>query len=243
VEQPRSFFGVTVRGARVPSRGAIPTDQRLTWLDRAGTPQATVFKVGRFSNLDLSPDGKRVAVASGQIGKNSDIWIIELSRGDGVPLTSDPAWEFDPSWSRDGRRIAFNSDRMGGRFNLFSRPSDGSGSDQLMVTAVSAASAPAWSPRDDSILYEDDGDLWINPDQGDGKPFVVSKTEARESTGSFSLDGRWIAYVSDKTGRAEVYIRAYPSDGAEHKVSLDGGRPRAGAPTTRRFSSWHSTAG
>ena len=77
--------------------GAIPIDQRLTWLDRTGRPVGTVGEIGRFSNVDLSPDGKRLAVATGRVGGNSDIWVIDLARGDAVPLASDPAWEFDPA--------------------------------------------------------------------------------------------------------------------------------------------------
>ena len=83
-----------------------------------------------FPTLDLSPDGQRLAVSVlAKGGNQTDIWIIDFTRGDAVPLTSDPAWEFDPGWSHDGNQIAFNSNRHGGRFDLFSRPSNGSGRD------------------------------------------------------------------------------------------------------------------
>ena len=107
--------------------GPIVTEQRLTWRDRAGRVTADLGETGRFPTLDLSPDGTRVAVSVVKGGAASDIWIIDLARGDGVPVTSDPAWEFDPSWSHDGRRLVFNSNRSEGRVNLFMRASDGSG--------------------------------------------------------------------------------------------------------------------
>ena len=98
-------------------------------------PQGTVGELGRFPTLDLSPDGKRVAVSLVKGAAASDIWIIDIARGDAVRVTSDPAWEFDPSWSHDGRRLVFNSNRIGGRVDLFARPSDGSGQDALLVAA------------------------------------------------------------------------------------------------------------
>ena len=203
--------------------GPIVTEQRLTWRDRAGRVAGTVGEIGRFPTLDLSPDGTRVAVSLVKGGAASDIWIIDLSRGDGVPVTSDPAWEFDPSWSHDGRRLVFNSNRTEGRVNLFLHASDGSGRDELVVAARSTAETPVWTPRDQSIVYADDGDLWIRPFDGDRQPSVLWKTKARERAASLSPDGRWIAYTSDKSGRQEIYIRAFPSGDAEHKVSIDGG--------------------
>ena len=203
--------------------GPIVTDQRLTWRDRHGRNVGTVGELGRFPTLDLSPDGKRVAVSMVKGSAASDIWTIDITRGDAVPLTSDPAWEFDPSWSHDGRQLVFNSNRIGGRVDLFLRPSEGSGQDELLVAAQYAAETPVWTPDDRSILYGDDGDLWIRPLDGGRKASILWKTKARERAGTLSPDGRWVAYTSDKSGRQEIYVRAFPYGDAEHKVSLDGG--------------------
>ena len=202
--------------------GPIVSDQRLTWRDRAGRVTRTFSDTGRFPTLDLSPDGTRVAVSFVKGTAASDIWVFDLTRDDGVPVTSDPAWEFDPSWSNDGRRLVFNSNRTEGRVNLFTRPSDGSGRDELVVAARSTAETPVWTPDDRAIVYTDDGDLWVRPASG-GQPAVLWKTAARERAGSLSPDGRWIAYTSDRSGRHEIYVRAFPSGETEHKVSVDGG--------------------
>ena len=203
--------------------GPIVTEQRLTWRDRAGRVQGSLGETGRFPTLDLSPDGRHVAASFVKGDAASDIWIIDLVRGDGVPVTSDSAWEFDPSWSHDGQRIVFNSNRTEGRVNLFVRAADGSGHDELVVAARSTAETPVWTPGDRSIVYADDGDLWIRPVDGGREPSVLWKTKAREKAGSLSPNGRWIAYTSDKSGRQEIYVRAFPSGDAEYKVSLDGG--------------------
>jgi serine/threonine protein kinase len=221
--------------------GAIVSDQRLTWRDRTGRVGASVGEIGRFTNVDLSPDGKRLAVAVGQTGKNTDIWTIDLARGDTVPLTTHPAYEFDPSWSHDGKRIVFNSDRNAGRFGLFSRASDGSGQDDLVVTAVTGASTPIWSPLDRSILYDDDGDLWILPLDGDHKPSVVWKTKAREKAGAFRRTA--IGSPTSRTGQVaqrsmyERFLRARQST----KCRVTEGWHRDGALTGRRSSFCPST--
>ena len=216
--------------------GPIVSDQRLTWRDRSGRPKGTVGDVGRFPTLDVSPDGKRLAVAIlAKSGNQTDIWIIDFTRGDAVPLTSDPAWEFDPSWSHDGSKIAFNSNRIAGRFGLFLRPSNGSGSDEMLIAPQVAAETPVWLPGDRAILYGDDGDVWIRRLDG-SPPSALWRTPARERAASLSPDGHWIAYTSDKSGRMEIYVRAFPSGDTEQKVSVDGGvAPRWRADTGEIF--------
>ncbi len=203
--------------------GPILTDQRLTWRDRHGRTQGTVGELGRFPTLDLSPDGQRVAVSLVKGATASDIWIIDIARGDAVRVTSDPAWEFDPGWSHDGQQLVFNSNRIGGRVDLFQRASNGRGQDELLVAGRHAAETPVWTPDDRSILYGDEGDLWMLPLDRDRQPSIIWKTKARERAGSLSPDGRWIAYTSDASGRPEIYVRAFPSGDVEHKVSLNGG--------------------
>ncbi len=92
-----------------------------------------------------------------------------------------------------------------------------------MVAARYAGETPSWTPGDRSILYSDDGDLWIRSLDGDSQPRVLWKTKAWERASALSPDGRWVAYTSDKSGRPEIYVRAFPSGDAEHKVSVEGG--------------------
>jgi serine/threonine-protein kinase len=66
-------------------------------------------------------------------------------------------------------------------------------------------------------------DVWVLPLESDRKPFPVVETEFNEGLSQFSSDGQWIAYQSDRTGRPEIYLRPFPGQGADVRVSVDGG--------------------
>src|SRR5262249_290211 len=61
------------------------------------------------------------------------------------------------------------------------------------------------------------------PQFGDGKPYGYLPSQFSEQSGRFSPDGRWIAYVSNESGRNEVYVQAFPLSGAKHPISSGGG--------------------
>ena len=206
-----------------------PSDaiQQLTWRDRKGKIVGTFGETGRFSNLDLSPDGTRLALSARTgLPGNWDIWIADLRTGNFDRLTTHPASEFDARWSpRDGNSVAFISARVPGRWSAFRRPSNGSHADELLVHAESSVYVSDWTPDGQSVLYTNDSeDLFVHPLDGARKPFTLRRTEGRKETAVFSPDGRWIAYISDKSGRREIYARAFPSGEVEFKVSRDGGR-------------------
>ena len=101
---------------------------RLTWFDRQGKVVGTSGEPGVYRTLTISPDGKRIAVertdppVENQT-QNRDIWLIEIASGKTTRFTSDPAWEAFPTWSPDGSRIIFTSNR-GGNFDLYQKASE-----------------------------------------------------------------------------------------------------------------------
>jgi len=216
-----ALMSVSSSGVLATSRGIFQRNFRLTWRDRIGTPISSVGELGILSNLDLNHDESRVAVAGIMDPRQSwDIWIVDLVRGTSEPVTSDPDMEFDPSWSPDETRIGFISTRIPGHYGAYSRASDGSGKDEPLMESESSAYLTFWSRL--GLGYNQGGDLWIRPVDGAARP-VIGRTEAIEDSGTLSPDEHAIAFESNKSGRREVYVRAFPSGDREQRVSNDGG--------------------
>ena len=66
-------------------------------------------------------------------------------------------------------------------------------------------------------------DLWVLPSEGDRKPSPFLQTPFNEAGAQFSPDGRWIAYMSNESGRMEVYVQPYPNPGGKWQISTGGG--------------------
>ena len=85
------------------------------------------------------------------------------------------------------------------------------------------------------MLYTDFGpktgrDIWVVSMEGDRKPRIFLQTPFEESSGQFSPDGHWVAYVSNESGRNEVYVRPFPGPGGKWQVSTEGGSELAWNP-------------
>ena len=229
---PTGVFSVSDTGVMAYLTGAASSEPRLVWFDRAGAPVATVGEPGRYADLQLSADRLRasVSVPDGSAATR-DIWLFDVARGLRTRFTFDPADEQSSVWSPDGSRIVFNSRRKG-HFDLYQKASSGAGAEEVLLEDTLEKSPLSWSPDGRFILYTAAGgstgnDLWILPMSGDRKPFPFLQTPFNEVPGVFSPDGRWIAYVSNESGRPEVYVAPFPGPGGKWMVSTaGGGNPR-----------------
>ena len=219
-------------------RDPVQNESLLTWMDRKGNRVGSVGEPGLYSNLALSPDDRQVAVGAGRDG-NRDIWVIDVAHdGDEQRITTDPAAEFDPTWSRpDGRHIIFNSNRTGA-FSLFRRPSDASGSDVLVANGEMGrgCSSPDWSPDGRFVISDCGGNLVVVDTRDISKRSTFLGTASSEQSPAFSPDGRFVAYSSDSTGRSEVYVRPFPYEDRVQKISRDGGCTDGGGRTEKSSS-------
>jgi eukaryotic-like serine/threonine-protein kinase len=208
-------------------------DRQLTWLDRSGRRLATVGDPGRTAYVELSPDQRRVAfVTLDQDGREGDIWLRDLARGQTLRLTFDPASDSSPVWSPDGSEIAFRSMRSG-LGDLYRKSATSPGPEEALFKTAETASPVSWSPDGRFLLFEvyaasgANVDIWLLPLPAPAKPEPFLKTSFDEVSPQFSRDGRWVAYASNESGRSEVYVRAFPASPMKWQVSTSGGwRPR-----------------
>jgi Tol biopolymer transport system component len=222
-------FAVSQTGVLVfQEAGQSGGDARLVWVDRTGTQVAALGDPGQYGDLELSPDGQRLAVSlpdPAQGNQGRDLWIVDVARGLRTRFTFDPSTEISPIWSSDGSRIVYSSNRKG-TADLYQKPSNGSGSDEALLTTGDNKVAGSWSADGRFVLFTNlvmGGDLWTMHLIGDKKAIPFLQTRFNEANGRFSPDGRWVAYQSNESGRAEVYVAPFPGPGGKWQVSTGGG--------------------
>ena len=222
-----SFCSVSESGVLVYQSGGEAVNSELNWRDRTGKKISQVGPVGNYWSIWLSPDEKRVAVERLEKG-TGDIWLIDIARNIPTKFTFDPGWEFAPVWSPDGSRIVFSSAKGVGPPNLYVKPANSSSNEELLLKSNFRKTPTDWSLDGKLILYSEQNakgknDLWVLPLEGDRTPRPLVQDEFNKSGAKFSPDGKWVAYVSDQSGRAEVYVQPFPGPGAKYQVSTSGG--------------------
>jgi eukaryotic-like serine/threonine-protein kinase len=224
---------ISATGVVAYRAGAVRRRQ-LTWFDRTGTALGTLGAAdeNRPSNPRISPDGRRVVVSRSVQG-NFDIWLLDGTRS--IRLTFDSALDQFPVWSPDGSQIAFQSDRKTPRSIYRRSSSAGAGSEDLLLESDQITVPSDWSADGKFLLYyridsKSARDLWVLPLQGARAPRVVLNTPFEERWAALSQDGRWMAYMSDESGRSEIYVRPFigptsdtPASAAQWQVSAEGG--------------------
>jgi serine/threonine protein kinase len=232
-----AIFSASPNGVLAWRRGSQSSGSVLQWFDRNGKRLGVVGEAADYSNPDLSPDDRKLAIGiRDPQTRTRDIWIFDLLRGAKTRLTFDPADDMNPVWSPDGTRIAFSSDRMGQR-DIYQKLSDGSGTEDLLLGGKDEQkTVEDWSPDGKYLVYSyltrpPQSHLYMLPLAGDRKPMPFLSTEFVSQQGQFSPNGRWLAYRSLESGRMEVYVRGFTPDSSQPhgkwQISTAGGeRPR-----------------
>jgi Tol biopolymer transport system component len=229
-------FTVSETGVLAYQTGSTVLSQ-LAWLDREGRELAKIGEAADYGDLALSPDGTRAAVSvlDPAIGTR-DIWLFDLGRGLRQRVTFNPGDDIAPVWSKpEGDRLFFSSRRQG-RTHLYERPLRGAGDDTLLFEDSLGKYASSLSPDGRFLAYVRGGgiirrsDVWMLPLAGERRAVPLLQTEFIESQPQISPDGQWLAYMTNESGRHEVYIRPFARDGDKVQVSTAGG----GWPRWRR---------
>jgi dipeptidyl aminopeptidase/acylaminoacyl peptidase len=224
----KGVFSASENGLLTYMEGTGGVDRQLQWFDRGGKQMGAVQGEDAYAGVRLSPDGKRIAYYLDSAGY--DIWSYDTARGVKTALTfgsGSAQGNLYPVWSPDGRRIVYASYRNG-KYGLYLKASDGSGTEEPILEAVGLIRFPTdWSP-DGKFLTYIGGDLggwtiWMLPLDGDRKPYLFQKSQFAEREASFSPDGKWVAYCSNESGEYKVYVVPFPGTGGKWQVSPGGG--------------------
>jgi len=201
-------------------------------MDRKGTQLAQLGKPDDYYFLDLSPDGKKVAVdILDRTTGTTDVWTFDERSTEPTRFTNDPFIDWTPVFSLDSSRLAFASAR-GGPPHLHTKALTDSGQGEMLekpTGQVQFTSEWARTPGGEVILYNGAPtpsatyDIWVRPLTGDTKPRPILQNPLPVYDGRLSPDGRWLAYVSLESGRAEVYVRAFEGSGERWPISSGGG--------------------
>jgi Tol biopolymer transport system component len=220
-----THYSVSATGSLVYVPGSTQVAQRsLVWVDRKGQEHALPAPVRPYWNPRLSPNDneERVAVALGD--SERQIWVYDLARDTLAPLTLQGSYNNMVAWTPDGKRIAFESNKDG-PLNLFSQLADGSGGPARLTTSQFTQLPSSWSPDGLLAFIEINPttgvDIWVLGSNHEARPFLSERSN--ESAPQFSPDGRWLAYISDESGRNEIYVQPYPGPGRKWHISTDGG--------------------
>ncbi len=197
------------------------------WYDRRGNTVDTGWPTENASTVRISPDAQRAAVdvIDPRTG-TADIWFHDLSGGAPVRLTSDLASEQSPTWSPDGRRMVFSSERLGAPSLLLKTIE--TGAEEQLVSGPVPLVPDDWSADGRWIAYTSNSsqtsrDLWLFPIAGDRKPRQFSSTRFDEWDARFSPDSARIAFSSNESGKTEVYVASVERPGEKRAVSIGGG--------------------
>jgi serine/threonine protein kinase/Tol biopolymer transport system component len=224
-------FTVSPNGVLAYHETSAQSEMKI--FDRSGNVIATPGPLAEYYEPKFSPDGKSIAVAvrDPRSGKR-DVWVYPVAGGQPTRITFGPD-DFWPHWSADGKEIAY-SVRDNGKASFRRRTLDGSQPEETLYTltdeAYVRAQAIDWSPDGkylafDQMTKEGVWSVWILPLAVDRKPFrppAISSMSVSGYDGLFSPDSRWLAYFSYETGRPEVYVIPFLSDGAKYQVSTTG---------------------
>ena len=204
------------------SGGVAATQRKLVWVNRNGMEQILPAAPGDYDNPRISPDGHHIALEFG-----GQIWIYDLTRDTLTRFTFEGSSNADPEWTPDGKYISFRSSTGGGTGNISWQLADGSGGLDRLTTAQFLSIPKSWSPNGQFLAFHENNpvtkkDIWVLS-LSDRKTQPFLRTPFNEGGPTFSPDGHWLAYVSDESGRFEVYVQPYPGPGGKFQISTEGG--------------------
>ena len=205
--------------------GSSISERTLVWVDRKGAVRPLPAPPGPYFWPRVSPDGQRVVVSF--LVTNPGLWVYELARGILTRLVESEVVTRS-TWTPDGKHVTMCLlSPQSGAPNLYWMLADGSGAAERLTTSENSQVPGSWSPDGQVLAFTEADpttgfDIWMLGLQGDRKPRPFLQTPANEGGPAFSPDGHWVAYLSDESGRQEIYVRPFPGPGGKWQISSEG---------------------
>jgi serine/threonine-protein kinase len=177
-----------------------------------------------YSAIRLSPDWRRAAVEI-----DGQIWLYDLPRDTLTRFTLEGDLNYNPVWSPDGKWIAFES-----AGNMVWQRADGSGGLERLTPSDYGGAPSSWSPDGQVLAFVLGADVWMLR-VSDRKTWPFLHTQFNKKNPAFSPDGNWLAYISNESGRYEVYVQPYPGPGGKFQISTEGGTEPVWNPNGREL--------
>jgi serine/threonine protein kinase len=222
--------------------GSASDDAVIVQVDHTGREQVILSKPAPYSVPRISHDGRRILVSLPDTKGYPQVWIHDRASTTTRQLTF-AGQNIRPAWSPNGDRVAFNTDRVFGKTYSWTMPADGSSDGERAGEGaeISGTSPVSWTRDGKWIVIDgvpDSGaggggeDIFAIPTSGQRTMRPVIATSADEQSGEVSPDGKWIAYVSNRTGRVQVYVQPFLTPGGPTLVSEGAGNEPAWATNT-----------
>ena len=210
------------------SGGSSDINRTVVWVNRAGSAQPLPAPPRAYQDPRLAADGRRLLVEI-YAGTRGDLWAYQFDQGTLSRVTFEGFENETPVWMPDSERVAFSASRAGVQRALFWKGVGESGGDSQLVVGHHHMHLSSASTDGQFLAFTDydpvtQGDIWVLPLTGTRQPRPFLRTPFHEWGAAFSPDSHWLAYVSNESGRDEVYVQAFPGPGQKRQISTEGGK-------------------
>lgn len=228
LENPRigaGQYAISNDGSLVYIPGGVTYgEHELVFVDKAGNARSLTATKRPYEDFTISPDGRFIATTIE--GPVTDTWVHDIARDTETRFTSGVE-NRDPTWTPDGKHIAYGGYRNG-KYRVLWKPLDGSGPEETLLASDNQVDAWFWSPGGHALLYAEftggmGQNVGILPMDDREHPHLLFPKQYNVEWAILSPDGHWIAFNGDESGRSEVYVAPFPSLAPRQRISTEGG--------------------